>query len=201
GHMAEVGNGATTYHFQSRRIDVDRDLESVHRWLGHPKSHYWDMLNSSLADVEKLIRDAGADPDPRFGMRIGYFEGERQFLFELYNPLTSDLARPGTGYVYETGDIGMHLLVSSSERRLPGFTGAVMLHIMRTAFFEAGARRVVVEPDVRNADVQRLNAAVGFRVAGDFPVPGKTARLSYCTREDFARATDNGRTLAGEVES
>ncbi|MBF6348234.1 amino acid adenylation domain-containing protein [Nocardia flavorosea] len=198
---AEAGAGATTYHFQSRRIDVDRDLESVHRWLNHPKSHYWDMLNSSLGEVEKLIRDAGADPDPRFGMRIGYFEGERQFLFELYNPQTSDLARPGTGYVYESGDIGMHLLVSSSERRLPGFTGAVMLHIMRTVFFEAGAHRVVVEPDVRNTDVQRLNAAVGFRVAGDFPVPGKIARLSYCTREDFARATDNGRTLAGEVES
>nr|WP_280422289.1 amino acid adenylation domain-containing protein [Nocardia carnea] len=198
---AEAGDGATTYHFQSRRIDVDRDLESVHRWLNHPKSHYWDMLNSSLADVEKLIRDAGADPDPRFGMRIGYFEGERQFLFELYNPLTSDLAQPGTGYVYEPGDIGMHLLVSSSERRLPGFTGAVMLHIMRTAFFEAGARRVVVEPDVRNTDVQRLNAAVGFRVAGDIEVSGKTARLSYCTRDDFARVTDNGRTLvAGEVE-
>lgn len=198
---AEVGDGATTYHFQSRGIDVDRDLESVHRWLTHPKSHYWDMLDSSLDDVEKMIRDAGADPDPRFGMRIGYFEGERQFLFELYNPLTSDLARPGTGYVYEAGDIGMHLLVSSSERRLPGFTGAVMLHIMRTAFFEAGARRVVVEPDVRNTEVQRLNAAVGFRVAGDFPVPGKTARLSYCTRDDFVRATDNGRTSAGEAES
>ncbi len=198
---AEVGDGTATYHFQSRRIDVDRDSESVHRWLTHPKSHYWDMLNSSLADVEKMIRDAEADPDPRFGMRIGYFEGERQFLFELYNPLTSDLAQPGTGYVHETGDIGMHLLVSSSERRLPGFTGAVMLHIMRTAFDEAGARRVVVEPDVRNTDVQRLNAAVGFRVAGDFPVPGKTARLSYCTGDDFVHATDNGRTLAGEAVS
>lgn len=198
---AEVGDGARTYHFQSRGIDVDRDLKSVHRWLNHPKSHYWGMLNSSLGDVEKLIHDAAADQDPRFGMRIGYFEGERQFLFELYNPLTSDLAAPGTGYVYEAGDVGMHLLVSSSERRLPGFTGAVMLHIMRTAFFEVGARRVVVEPDVRNTDVQRLNAAVGFRVAGDIPVSGKTARLSYCTRDDFARVTDNGSTvMAGEVE-
>ncbi len=129
-------------------------------------------------------------------VRIGYFEGRPEFLFELYNPLRSDLARPGTGYSHEAGDIGMHLLVASSERSLPGFTANVMLHIMRTAFLEFGAARVVVEPDVRNLDVQRLNAAVGFEVEGDYPVADKMARLSYCTRADFLRVTDDGRSLA-----
>ncbi|MBF6212368.1 GNAT family N-acetyltransferase [Nocardia puris] len=187
---------APVYHFESRPMDVDRDAVVAHGWLNHPKSAYWGMLNSSVADVQELIREAGADPDPRFGMRIGYFEGEPQFLFELYNPATSDLAEPGTGYVHEPGDIGMHLLVASTDRRLPAFTGNVMLHIMRTAFFELGAERVVVEPDVRNLDVQALNAAVGFVVAGDYPVADKVARLSYCTRANFIRVTDNGRSLA-----
>ncbi len=189
-------SAAPSYELTSRRIEIERDTETAHRWLNHPKSAYWGMVNSSLADVERLIREAEADPDPRFGMRMGYFEGEPQFLFELYNPVTSDLAKPGTGYAHEPGDIGMHLLVSSSERRLAGFTGNVMLHIMRTAFFDCGAERVVVEPDHRNLDVQRLNAAVGFRVVGDFPVADKIARLSYCTRADFLRATDSGRSLA-----
>ncbi|WP_159922762.1 MULTISPECIES: GNAT family N-acetyltransferase [Nocardia] len=184
------------YHFESRPMDIERDAVVAHRWLNHPKSAYWGMLNSSVADVVELIREAGTDPDPRFGMRIGYFENEPQFLFELYNPVTSDLAEPGTGYTHEPGDIGMHLLVASTDRRLPAFTGNVMLHIMRTAFFELGAQRVVVEPDVRNLDVQALNAVVGFVVVGDYPVADKVARLSYCTRADFIRMTDNGRSLA-----
>ncbi|MEV0105666.1 GNAT family N-acetyltransferase [Nocardia sp. NPDC050799] len=177
-------------------MSIDRDTDIVHRWLTHPKAGYWDMLNSTPADVAELIRESAGPEGSPYGLRIGYLDGEPQFLFELYDPASSDLAAPGTGYSPEPGDIGMHLLVASSERRLPGFTAEVMLHIMRIAFFEAGARRVVVEPDIRNAEVQRLNAAVGFVVAGDYPVAGKVARLSYCTRADFVRVTDGGRMVA-----
>ncbi|MFC8526856.1 GNAT family N-acetyltransferase [Nocardia sp. NPDC057227] len=176
---------------------IERDAQIAHGWLTDPKAEYWGMLNSTVAEVEELIRhSAEIGGDPKYGLRIGYYEGTPEFLFELYNPATSELADPGTGYAAEPGDIGMHLLVASTDRRLSGFTGAVMLHIMRTAFFELGAERVVVEPDVRNLDVQRLNAAVGFAVAGDHPVGDKVARLSYCTRADFVRATGNGRFLA-----
>lgn len=199
---AEVTAAATPtapswqHQLHSRPIDIGRDTEIVHRWLVAPKAKYWEMLNSTPAEVEKMIRDSAGPGGSQFGMRIGYLDGEPQFLFELYDPSASELAAPGTGYTPEDGDLGMHLLVASSERRIPGFTANVMLHIMRTAFFEAGAQRVVVEPDVRNLEVQRLNAAVGFVVAGDYPVAGKVARLSYCTRADFVRVTDNGRFVA-----
>lgn len=193
-----------TYQFEHRRMTVELDTVIAHEWLTHPKSAYWGMLDSTVAEVAELIRhSATVGGSSEFGLRMGTHEGERSFFFELYNPAVGDLAAPGTGYTYVPGDIGMHLLVSPSDKRLPGFTANVMLHIMRTAFFESGARRVVVEPDVRNLDVQRLNAAVGFVVAGDFPVADKIARLSYCTREDFLRATDNGRivTLPAQIHS
>lgn len=189
-----------TYDLRSVELDEVSHAETVHGWLTHPKSKYWDMLNSSVADVERMIRDtATATTGTPYGMRLGYHDGAPQFLFELYNPLDSELADPASGYVHAEGDIGMHLLVAHSEQSLPGFTGAVMLHIMRTAFFDVDAARVVVEPDVRNTAVHRLNASVGFRVAGDYPVGNKTAHLSYCTRADFLRATDNGQTV-GAVE-
>ncbi|MGV9794914.1 GNAT family N-acetyltransferase [Gordonia sp. NPDC003422] len=195
----------STYRLDSLRIDPQRDGATVHQWLVHPKAKYWDMLDSTETQVRDFLADNIAEAgDSDYGLRIGYCDDAPEFMFELYNPLTSDLAAPGTGYVHTEGDIGMHLLVAHSDRQLSGFTGNVMLFIMRTAFFEVGAARVVVEPDVRNTAVQNLNAAVGFRVDGDYPVADKIARLSYCTREDFITVTDNGRTIgsaaAGEQE-
>ncbi|MFT4044663.1 MAG: GNAT family N-acetyltransferase [Gordonia sp. (in: high G+C Gram-positive bacteria)] len=186
------------YHqLSSTRIDPDHDAETVHRWLTHPKARYWDSLDHSLADVRQmLVENASAAGDSVYGMRIGSFADKPEFLFELYDPNTSELAAPTTGYVHADGDIGMHLLVAHTDNPQPGFTGAVMLHIMRIAFLEIQARRVVVEPDVRNSAVHRLNAAVGFHVAGDYPVGNKIARLSYCTRLDFIHATDGGQRLA-----
>lgn len=190
---------AATTDLTSVRMDAERDAELVHRWLTHPKSKYWDMLDSTVHDVRVMIRDnAAAAGDSVHGMRMGYHRGVPQFLFELYDPTTSELAEPTSGYVPAAGDIGMHLLVAHAEDPLPGFTGAVMLHIMSAALIEAGASRVVVEPDIRNESVQRLNAAVGFEVAGDHPVGDKMARLSYCTHADFLRATDGGRHLAAD---
>lgn len=187
----------SNHRLESARIDPDRDAETVHGWLTQPKAKYWDMLDSTLPEVNDFLAENIRDAETsEHGLRIGRCNGQPEFMFELYDPLTSDLAEPGTGYVHADGDIGMHLLVAHSDRGLPGFTNSVMLHIMRTAFEEAGAARVVVEPDVHNDAVQRLNAAVGFRVAGDYPIADKIARLSYCTRADFIRVTDNGKTAA-----
>ncbi|WOC12970.1 GNAT family N-acetyltransferase [Gordonia sp. MP11Mi] len=190
----------STRHLSSTRIDARRDAPLVHTWLTHPKSKYWEMLSASVDEVHEFLdatMRAAAGTD--YGLRIGRADGREEFMFELYDPLTSELAEPGTGYTHAEGDIGMHLLVAPADQPVSGFTGEVMLHIMRAAFFEVGATRVVVEPDVRNGHVQALNAAVGFTVAGDYPVGDKTARLSYCTREDFIRVTENG-TVVDEGE-
>ncbi|MBV1858048.1 MAG: acetyltransferase, partial [Nannocystaceae bacterium] len=54
--------------------------------------------------------------------------------------------------------------------------------------------RVVVEPDVRNEKIRRLNKIGGFEevrevdLRGSSATPAKTAMLSVCTREDYRRA-------------
>ncbi|MGO3327675.1 GNAT family N-acetyltransferase [Gordonia sp. (in: high G+C Gram-positive bacteria)] len=190
----------TTPLLSSTRVDADRDAITVHRWLSHPKSKYWEMESASVDEVRTFLNDtmrAAAGTD--YGLHIGQADGRDEFMFELYDPATSELADPGTGYRHAAGDIGMHLLVAPADQPIAGFTSEVMLYIMRTALFEVGASRVVVEPDVRNASVQALNAAVGFTVVGDYPVGAKTARLSYCTREDFIRVTQNGTVVDPET--
>lgn len=204
--LAEVGpmssSPVSIRRLSSTRIDADRDAQTVHRWLTHPKSKYWEMLSASVDEVHAFLDETMRAADGTdYGLRLGRVDDRDEFMFEFYDPMTSELAEPGTGYVHEDGDLGMHLLVAPAEQPIPGFTGEVFLHIMRTAFVDIGAARVVVEPDVRNVDVQALNAAVGFQVGGDYPVGGKTARLSYCTREDFRRVTDDGRMIDDAIRT
>mgnify|MGYP002653860881 CR=1 FL=1 len=86
-------SSAPTYDLTSVDLDDVSHAATVHGWLTHPKAKYWDMLDSSVADVEKMIREsAEATAGTPHGMRLGYHDGRPQFLFELYDPATSELA-------------------------------------------------------------------------------------------------------------
>ena len=166
-------------------FDSGRYARVLHAWLRHPASAFWQMGHLEAGEVLTDLREIEADPhqDAWLG-RVG---GEPMFLVETYDPAHVVLAgihdaRPG--------DVGMHVLVSPPpappEPRVHGLTSAVMAAVMRFLFDELGARRVVVEPDVTNEPIAAKNAAVGFRVLREVDLPGKRARLSVCTRADFA---------------
>ena len=51
-------SSAPTYDLTSVDLDDVSHAATVHGWLTHPKAKYWDMLDSSVADVEKMIRES-----------------------------------------------------------------------------------------------------------------------------------------------
>jgi RimJ/RimL family protein N-acetyltransferase len=81
----------------------------------------------------------------------------------------------------------MHFLTApATGAPVPGFTRAVITTVMAWLFDDPAVRRVVVEPDVLNTAVHALNEAVGFRPERTVLLPGgKSALLSFCTREQF----------------
>ncbi len=160
-------------------LDLERHLPLLHAWVTHPRAVYWGMQGASIGDVREEY--ARIDADPHHDAFLGYVGGEPAVLAEVYDPAHSELAdhvRPG--------DVGMHVLVAPPEGEpRHGFTLAILQAVMWHCFAPAEVRRVVVEPDVRNDKIARLNAAVGFRVAREIPLKGKTAALSFATREAF----------------
>ena len=82
----------------------------------------------------------------------------------------------------------MHFLVAPTDEPVHGFSHAVIERVMELLFTDPGTRRVVVEPDVGNEAVHRLNEAVGFEPARRVRLPHKEALLSFCTRERFEAA-------------
>lgn len=164
------------------RVVPERDALTLHQWLTHPASAFWQMTDLGLDEVLAYSRRIARSTDEHAW--IGRVAGRPRFMVETYDPSRVLLAGL---YRARSGDVGMHLLVSPPDGpRLHGLTDAVMAATMRFCFGTLRAQRVVVEPDVRNTAIAAKNAAAGFRVVREIDLPGKRAALSVCTREDFA---------------
>lgn len=170
--------------FALRELDVDADVELLHRWVTHPKAVFWMMQDADVAAVAAEYRRIAAHP--HHDAYLGLHRGEPAFLVERYDPAHVELVGR---YDAREGDVGMHFLVAPTDTPIHGFTRAVITTIMAWLFDDPATRRVVVEPDVRNTAVHALNAAVGFTVVGPIDMPTKTALLSICTREQFLAAS------------
>lgn len=166
--------------FAIRALSPDADAELLHGWITHPKSAFWMMQDADVAEVAREYRRI-AD-HPHHEAFIGLHRGRPAFLVERYDPRHVELVG-----LYEPlpGDVGMHFLCAPTDTPLHGFTRAVITTVMEFLFTAPDARRVVVEPDVRNTAVHALNAAVGFEVVRPIRKPEKEALLSVCPRERF----------------
>ena len=167
-------------------LDVEAHAGLLHAWVTHPRSVYWGMLDATSADVATEYGRIAADPHHH--AHLGRADGTPQFLAETYDPAHSELR--GLSEL-RPADLGMHVLVAPTDAPVPGFTTAVFRTVMEFCFRNPSVARVVVEPDVRNERIARLNAAAGFVVARHVPLAGKTAALSFCTRAAF-RASELG---------
>ncbi|MGV9343960.1 GNAT family N-acetyltransferase [Streptomyces spiralis] len=170
--------------FTIRPLDPLTDARLLHGWVTHPKATFWMMQDAGPADVERAYLDIAADEHHQ--AYLGLHDGEPAFLMERYDPAHRELVGL---YEPEPGDVGMHFLVAPTDTPVHGFTRAVIIAVMRHLFEDPAVRRVVVEPDVRNAAVHALNEAVGFVPEREIQKPEKKALLSFCTRERFTAAT------------
>ncbi|MEU5022733.1 GNAT family N-acetyltransferase [Streptomyces milbemycinicus] len=170
--------------FSVRPLDPAADAELLHRWVTHPKASFWLMQDADVAQVALEYRKI--TEHPHHDAFIGLHEGRPAFLTERYDPARVELAGL---YPAQEGDVGMHFLCAPADTPVHGFTRAVITTVMEFLFADPATRRVVVEPDVRNTAVHRLNAAVGFEIAGTVAKPEKDAYLSFCTRARFRAAT------------
>lgn len=155
----------------------------LHGWVTQEYARFWGMSGASPEDVRAEL--AGIAANPHHEAWLGYDGGVPAFLVERYLPQYSPLAGL---YPAAEGDIGMHLLVGPPDVPRPGYTTGVFRAVLEFLFSSPEVRRVVVEPDVRNAKILVLNERLGFRRQQRIRLPDKEAWLSFCSRADFARA-------------
>lgn len=171
----------------------DATLALLHAWVTHPRSSFWGMQGATPTEVARAHHALAATG--HHDVWLGRVDGLPTFLAETYDPARSaasplrDVAGLPPG-VPAPGDLGMHVLVAPPDPDadpVPGLTRAVMAAVLDHCFADPAVQRVVVEPDVRNTAIGRLNAESGFVVLGEAALEDKTAAVSVLTRADHDR--------------
>jgi RimJ/RimL family protein N-acetyltransferase len=163
-----------------RPLDVKNDIAIIHSWFLLDYAAFWNMQSMTIEEVQQFYSEVQKQSHTE--AFVGFYKNRRSFLMECYRPECDEV---GKHYQFKPGDIGMHFMVGPPETRVSGFTRDVLRHVMAFLFYEKKASRVVVEPDIRNDKVHRLNAFVGFRYHDIIQLEKKQASLGLCTRESF----------------
>lgn len=167
-------------------MDLPCDTPEIYRWVTQPYAHYWGMTNKSYEEV--LAEYTAIQQNDHACAWMGKINGKAAFLCECYDP-KHDLI--GDFYESRPGDIGMHILVGPPETPIHGFTWQVFTIVMDFLFDNPRHKRVVVEPDIRNEKIHRINRKAGFTYEGEVQLSHKTAALAFCTREQYLNTKKN----------
>jgi len=174
-----------------RPLNFPQDADTLHSWMTKPYAKFWGMLDSHRDDVETFYRELTAN-NPHAAL-MGEHDGKPAFLIECY-PVQDDPLHEH--YDVQPGDIGMHILLAPADRPLPDFSWQVFSTVMEYLFSLPEVLRVVVEPDVRNDKIHRLNKRAGFQYQRQITLSHKTAWLAFCEREDYLLARQKEQNMS-----
>ncbi|MEU3722364.1 GNAT family N-acetyltransferase [Streptomyces sp. NPDC031705] len=174
-------------------VDPAADSALIHSWVTEERARFWGMGGADRALVQEVYEDVDRRTTHHAFMVAR--DGERVALFQTYDCAED---RVGTCYEVRPGDVGVHLLIGPSRGGVRhGFTGALMTVFIGFVFSDPAARRVVAEPDARNAKAVGLLERTGFVLGPevelpeiDLPevqLPAKRARLAFLSAPAAAR--------------
>ncbi|RBL89485.1 GNAT family N-acetyltransferase [Chitinophaga flava] len=167
-------------------MDLTHDTPEIYQWVTQPYARYWGMTDKSYKQV--LAEYTTICHNEHAAALIGKINSKTTFLCEYYDPAHDPI---GSHYDPEPGDVGMHILLGPPEQRIPGFSWQVFSIIMDFLFENPYHDRVVVEPDIHNEKIHRLNKRAGFTYVKEIQLPHKTAALAFCTRSQYFQAKKN----------
>jgi acetyl CoA:N6-hydroxylysine acetyl transferase len=156
-----------------RSLDPDADLDLVHGWMHQPHVvPFWhlDVPRAALrAYLESMAAAAHLEP------LIGCVDGVPVSYWEVYWAARDALAGH---YPADEHDQGVHLLVGPIELTSQGLGRRLLDAVAGWQLDrEPRTRRVVAEPDVRNARMIHVFERCGFVREGELELPEKRAAL------------------------
>ncbi|WP_375781977.1 GNAT family N-acetyltransferase [Streptomyces zingiberis] len=174
GALGTFAARLTAGRFTLRPADPGTDTALLRAWAADPEvARWWPELDRPAAEVRRHL--AGQLAQGRSTPCVGSLDGVPVSYWELYR---ADLDPLAGHYPARPHDAGLHLLIGPAAQRGRGL-GPRLIRAVTGHQFAADprARRVLAEPDHRNARSVAAFRRAGFRPAGRIALPGKTAVL------------------------
>lgn len=158
-------------------LDPVADLDTIHAWVTQPGTEFWGLGHLTREELGELYAYVDSlETHHAFVVRLG---DEPRALLQTYDPHHDPV---GECYPVQPGDVGLHLLIGSrGSAPAPGFTAHLMAYLAAFLLGQPGARRLVVEPDVRNERAVARMVRSGFQLGPEIDLPDKRARLAFLT--------------------
>ncbi|WP_049563808.1 GNAT family N-acetyltransferase [Streptomyces sp. SBT349] len=165
--------------FQLVPVCLDRDLALISTWMNDADvALFWMLAGSPRRTAEHVRRQL--DGDGRSLPCLGVLDGLPMSYWELYR---ADLDPVAFHYPSLLHDTGVHLLIGSAEDRGRGLGAALLRGVTELVLRNrSSCRRLVGEPDVRNAASVATFEAAGFENTGEVDLPDKRAAIMIRTR-------------------
>jgi siderophore synthetase component/RimJ/RimL family protein N-acetyltransferase len=173
-----------------RAFDLATDIDLILPWVTSPHAKYWGLSGATRRRVEEAYKDICQ----RARVFIGTVEGSTSekyagnFLVETYDPNCEEV---GKHYEVQPGDRGMHVLLAPPTTSQSGFSRLVFQSVLDFLFLDPLVQRVVVEPDIRNEKIHRLNRNAGFIYQRPLQLSSKVAHLAFLTRARHESKTED----------
>ena len=171
-------------------LNVAQHITTISHWMHMDYASFWGM--KGMADVKIKDNYQTLMNSTSEMAYIGSIEGEIKFLIEVYDVNHHEI---GKHFQPLTGDIGMHILLAPANIQQSGFSKAVMEVVLDFIFTQLNAERVVVEPDVNNDKIHRLNQRLGIRHQRKITLSNKEALLGFVTQKQFEQAKNVNHAL------
>lgn len=159
-------------------VEPAEDIDLIHSWVSQERARFWGMLETGREGVLEIYEFL--DSLSTHHAFLIHRDGVPVGLFQSYEPEHDPISEY---YEVQPGDVGLHLLIGPPAAPAePGFTHAILSTFVAYLFEDPAAKRIVAEPDARNAKaIARLQRA-GFTLGPEITLPEKPARLTFLTR-------------------
>jgi penicillin amidase len=161
-------------------LDPATDAEVVHAWVLEDRAQFWMMQDHTLEEVREVYEWIAEQPT--HAAYLVRDDDRPVALFQTYDPRAEEV---GEHFAVLEGDVGIHFMLAPATLARPGFTAEVVGFLAQQVFADPAVRRVVAEPDDRNAKAVALVQRLGFELGPVVTLSTKPARLAFWTREAY----------------
>ncbi|MBE0421872.1 MAG: GNAT family N-acetyltransferase [Pseudoalteromonas sp.] len=156
----------------------------LNSWLAQDYAHFWGMQHMNAEQ-----RQSELAPASHKLALIAYQDATPAFFIELYEPQFGEI---GKHFETHPGDCGMHLLLAPVITPQSGFSRRAITATAKLILSKLGFTRLVVEPDINNQKVHKLNKKIGIQSSHIVRLTHKDAWLGFADLASFEAATTQG---------